>query len=183
VSRYEGLGTTLTGGPPPVGSKPVGLRKDSTGSNASLGRDTVNPRPLPSRGASSTSMTGSVSSSSWKVASPEPVQEQFSEPRNLSQQLESPSASSKPSTPTQPTVRAPFKPIPPSASPQTTNRSRYSVAGPPLPSAPSASASTQEQEGEEKFAGVRNMKSRWESMSKPKDEVGRGDKRKSWAQI
>ncbi|GAA5979295.1 hypothetical protein JCM5350_006957 [Sporobolomyces pararoseus] len=199
VSRYEGLGTTLTGGPPPVGSKPVGLRKDSTGSNASLGRDTVNPRPLPSRGTSGTSTNGTAASS-WKVTSPEPMNDRFSEGQNLAQQVESSSFSSstprvvspKPSTPTQPTVRAPFKPVPPTSSPQIqSSRSRYSMAGPPAPaSAPSNpnSASTQDQEEEEKFAGVRNMRSRWESMSKPKDEsdrggVGSGNNRKSWTQI
>ncbi|GAA5946969.1 hypothetical protein JCM3765_002095 [Sporobolomyces pararoseus] len=195
VSRYEGLGTTLTGGPPPVGSKPVGLRKDSTGSNASLGRDTVNPRPLPSRGTSNISTNGTAASS-WKVTSPEPVNDRFSEGHNLAQQLESSSSSTppitspKPSTPTQPAARAPFKPIPPAASPQIqSSRSRYSMAGPPS-SAPSNSNSgpTQDQEEEEKFAGVRNMKSRWESMAKQKDDserggVGSGNKRKSWAQI
>lgn len=180
VSRYEGLGTSLTGGPPPVGSKPVGLRKDSTGSNTSLGRDAVNPRPLPSRGISNTS-----NGASHADPLPHP---------NLDQRFDSPSSPSlppKPSTPTQyhngqPSSRVPFKPVPPPSSPQT-SRSRYSLAGPPA-SFDSSSRVDKGEEEEEKFAGVRNMKSRWESMSKPKEgdagSQGRGaDKRKSWAAV
>jgi len=197
VSRYEGLGTSLTGGPPPVGSKPVGLRKDSTGSNTSLGRDTVNPRPLPSRSTSNTS-NGTSHVEASKVTSPELANQRFPEQQNLDQRLNSPSIPSSPSFPpksstpsqynnhAQPSSRVPFKPVPPPSSPQT-SRSRYSLAGQPASAETSPNVEKGEEE-EEKFAGVRNMKSRWESMSKPKEgdggSQGRGaDKRKSWAAV
>ncbi|GAA6009462.1 hypothetical protein JCM11491_003566 [Sporobolomyces phaffii] len=190
VSRYEGLGTTLTGGPPPVGTKPVGLRKDSTGSNASLGRDAVNPRPLPARTPSGTAHAGSSTPPAepprWHASNRSGAEPTAADP-GLRQSLTP--TSSTTSTPTQAGVRAPFKPVPPPAgSPHAhAARSRYSLAS----SAPTASrtvptseaAATDEEE--EKFAGVRNMKSRWESMAKQKDESERAgpNKRQSWAQI
>ncbi|GAA5881408.1 hypothetical protein JCM16303_000167 [Sporobolomyces ruberrimus] len=191
VSRYEGLGTNLTGGPPPIGSKPMGLRKDSTGSNTSLGRDAVNPRPLPTRAPSGTSNGGEMRPrSSSLLGSTGPLNDRFPERTNDNPSVDSesftpPPIASKPATPTQPAARAPFKPVPPPGSPQT-SRSRYSLAGPPSSSSPvqSQQQGGAEEEEEEKFAGVRNMKSRWESMSKPKDEQERGgNKRKSWAQV
>lgn len=200
VSRYEGMGTALTGGPPPVGSKPVGLRKDSTGSNASLGRDAVNPRPLPPRGTSATS----VNSFHSKVASPEPRSVDDEKPSSSFDSHSNSSATEAATSPKPPTTttRLPFKPVPPSATPPMP-RSRYSMVG--LAAAQTSALPTTtlnagagdannttsrgaDDDDEEKFAGVRNMKSRWESMAKQRgDDADRGGgpagKRKSWAQI
>ncbi|GAA6059434.1 hypothetical protein JCM10212_005373 [Sporobolomyces blumeae] len=221
VSRYEGLGTSLTGGPPPIGSKPAGLRKDSTGSNASLGRDAVNPRPLPQRGLSNASNASASSSTAastvgapphWasKIASPELAGQRFPDQNSLDQHLTSNTegpASLKPSTPafestsSQQTpvqapssARVPFRPTPPPSSPQSA-RSRYSIAGPPTSSSTASTAAPGRlgtnanaggDEEEERFAGVSNMKSRWESMAKQRDDQKAGSassKRKSWAAV
>lgn len=222
VSRYEGMGTRLTGGPPPIGTKPVGLRKDSTGSNASLGRDSVNPRPLPPhRGTSNSSLQSFTSSTSnvVKVQSEStqegnegdsqgreklqngskspgiPPPQPSPKPRSSFAASSYTSNSSNPSSSSSSSYnRVPFKPVPPPSSPQT-SRSRYSIAGPSSSSStttPTNNESVQEKEGplaqaeeeEEKFAGVRNMKSRWESMSSRDSSKASGqDKRKSWAAV
>ncbi|BGP01339.1 hypothetical protein RTG_01194 [Rhodotorula toruloides ATCC 204091] len=182
VSRYEGLGGPLTGGPPPVGVKPVGLRKDSTGSSTGSGpshvthyRDQVKPQRLPQWGASASSASGSIKS-------PDSVAEEKEED-------EAPAPPPKPSTPTFAPVmsgtRVPFKPVPPPGSPSSQrpafspgHASRPSFGGGAprsLPSSVQNSPSTAQrssEEQEERFAGVSNMKSRWESMAKAKDADG-----------
>ncbi|CDR38243.1 RHTO0S03e06612g1_1 [Rhodotorula toruloides] len=182
VSRYEGLGGPLTGGPPPVGVKPVGLRKDSTGSSTGSGashvthyRDQVKPQRLPQWGAP-------ASSASASMKSPVSVAEEKEDD-------EAPAPPPKPATPTfAPTMsgtRVPFKPVLPPGSPSS-QRSAFSPGhasrpsfggGAPrsLPSSVQNSPSTAQrasEEQEERFAGVSNMKSRWESMAKAKDADG-----------
>lgn len=183
VSRYEGLGGPLTGGPPPVGVKPVGLRKDSTGSSTGSGashalhyRDQVKPQRLPQWGAPAPSST------SGSIKSPVSVSEEKEED-------EGPAPPPKPSTPTAFAppggTRAPFKPVPPPGSPSSQrpafsagHASRPSFGGGaprPLPQSVQNSPSTAQRppdEQEERFAGVSSMKSRWESMAKTKEADG-----------
>ncbi|GAA5855438.1 hypothetical protein JCM8547_007829 [Rhodosporidiobolus lusitaniae] len=206
VSRFDHLPSgPLTGGPPPLGSKPVGLRKDSSNSSTSAHgylRDEVKPRALPQWNA--------PPPSSSPAPAPVPPSPSFS-----------PAPPPKPSTPSFPpapspgpaatsssplTTRAPFKPVPPPGSPSaaraaagqarephgsTVSRaSEYGVA----PRAPPALQDGQTQEEEEdRFKGVSSMKSRWESMAKQGDggasggagrngAPGRGV-RKEWAAV
>ncbi|GAA5899917.1 hypothetical protein JCM8208_005541 [Rhodotorula glutinis] len=236
VSRYEGLGSALTGGPPPVGVKPVGLRKDSTGSSTGSGaahslhtREAVRPQRLPQWGAAAAaegakSPVGSIHS----VHSVREVPED--NPAKSPPTMSPPPVAPKPSTPTSfaafgpssTTARAPFKPTPPPGSPSSpasaTIRPSYgihasrpsfgsrappsSTSQPPAvnssarPLPPSASSAAPEAgEEEQRFAGVSNMKSRWESMNRaqePQQGQGRAGggpsgsaaaKRRSWAQI
>ncbi|BGP30672.1 Ark- serine/threonine protein kinase [Rhodotorula toruloides] len=182
VSRYEGLGGPLTGGPPPVGVKPAGMRKDSTGSSTGSGashvthyRDQVKPQRLPQWGVPASSASGTIKS-------PVSVAEEKEED-------DAPAPPPKPSTPTfAPAMggtRVPFKPVPPPGSPSSqrpafspghTSRASFGGGAPrSLPSSvhnsPSAAQRASE-EPEERFAGVSNMKSRWESMAKAKDADG-----------
>ncbi|GAA5932321.1 uncharacterized protein JCM15063_001190 [Sporobolomyces koalae] len=160
VSRYEGMGTSLTGGPPPIGTKPKGLRKDSTGSNSTLGRDQVNPQRLPSRQLPEVGSQGVAATSSERPREPG-------------------------------FVRVPFKPTPPSST-TASPHNRYSLSLPPKEINMNAKnghvepvrGQNGQEEEEERFAGVRNMKSRWESMGQtPSTQTGSSGKRKSWAQI
>ncbi|BGP14633.1 hypothetical protein JCM10213_002199 [Rhodosporidiobolus nylandii] len=215
VSRFEGSGAPLTGGPPPLGVKPVGLRKDSTGSSASAGgmggfgardglggqnargyqRDEVRPRALPQW---TTSATG--------ARSPLPVDEK---PEERDEDDFAPPVPPKPATPSftgssasSPVTRAPFKPVPPPGSPSAGGGfggagKRTSMYGAPsssagggqpsfVPKSVSPAPSAQSSSEEERFAGVSNMKSRWESMAKSKEEGERkvpGGKRKEWAAV
>ncbi|GEM06872.1 AP2-associated kinase [Rhodotorula toruloides] len=180
VSRYEGLGGPLTGGPPPVGVKPVGLRKDSTGSSTGSGashvthyRDQVKPQRLPQWGAPASSASGSIKS-----------------PVSVAEEKEDDEAPAPPPKPSNPTfgpaasgTRVLFKPVPPPGSPSSQrpafssgHASRPSFGGGgasrSLPSSVQSSPSTARrpnEEQEERFAGVSNMKNRWENMSKAKD--------------
>ncbi|BGP38672.1 Ark- serine/threonine protein kinase [Rhodotorula kratochvilovae] len=205
VSRYEGLGSALTGGPPPVGTKPAGLRKDSTGSSTGSGaahalhtREGVRPQRLPQWGASAEGMKSPVGS----VHSVREVPEDNGfEPR-------SPPLPPKPATPTfaPSAARAPFKPVPPPGSPSSpvqhrpafgshASRPSFGTRAPlpqqEPPAARPAPAAGAEGEEEQRFAGVSNMKSRWESMSRPAQDAppprggapGTQARRRSWAQI
>ncbi|GAA5843135.1 hypothetical protein JCM11251_003940 [Rhodosporidiobolus azoricus] len=214
LSRYEGSGIALTGGPPPLGKKPAGLRKDSTGSNSSLPstarygnggaglvsgtsahgyqRDAVQPRALPQW---ATNASGERS-----PALPEKQEQE-------AQQMEAPNSPALPPKPSTPTSfggagsRAPFKPTPPPGSPASPSfaaghRTSYSVGGgrPAFGSAggaapPTGAAGGGEGDAEERFAGVSNMKSRWENMAKTQAPKGGADRgaagkvRKEWAAI
>lgn len=189
VSRYENLpGGPLTGGPPPLGAKPVGLRKDSNQSSTSAHgyqRDEVKPRALPQWGAPSSS--GS-----------EQQQQQQAPPPHLPP---------KPSTPTSfsPSAsRAPFKPVPPPSSPSSSpahargpsysassaaTRASYGVRVPLAQQAPTPQEGQQDEEEEKRFEGVSNMKSRWETMARQREEEegqirrAAGAKRKEWAAV
>ncbi|GAA5851042.1 hypothetical protein JCM9279_005267 [Rhodotorula babjevae] len=233
VSRYEGLGSALTGGPPPSGVKPAGLRKDSTGSSTGSGaahalhsREGVRPQRLPQWGAAA-----AAEGAKSPVGSVHSVREVPEDnPTKSPPAMSPPSLAPKPSTPTSfsamgpssssTSARAPFKPTPPPSSPSSpasaslrpsygvhTSRPSFgsraappSSSQPPLvnPSArpPPASASTAAPDGgeeEQRFAGVSNMKSRWESMNRAQEPPqgqgragggpGAAAKRRSWAQI
>ncbi|GAA6051979.1 hypothetical protein JCM3770_002994 [Rhodotorula araucariae] len=212
VTRYEGLGSALTGGPPPVGTKPAGLRKDSTGSSTGSGaahalhtREGVRPQRLPQWGASAAEGAKSPVGSVHSVR--EVPEDDRSEPK-------SPLLPPKPATPTTYAAsgpggtRAPFKPVPPPGSPSSpaTHRPAFgSHAARPSFGARVPPPQQQQREreseapsaagegGEERFAGVSSMKSRWESLSRPQDvpqppltrggAPGTQAKRQSWAQI
>ncbi|GAA6014588.1 hypothetical protein JCM8202_001588 [Rhodotorula sphaerocarpa] len=187
VSRYQTSG--LTGGPPPLGKKPVGLRKNSNDSIAKAGseasdaagrRDPVQPQRLPQW------------TSNGGVRSPVPSIESPTKPSFSDQSARMSSGGDEAPKPATPTMadRAPFKPTPPPGSPSATQRgpgyghrsrpsfgNRATKPTSPLPSpgaAPEPNETSNEQE--ERFAGVSNMKSRWESMSKP-SEPARGPPR------
>ncbi|GAA5884718.1 hypothetical protein JCM6882_005366 [Rhodosporidiobolus microsporus] len=222
LSRYEGI--PLTGGPPPKGTKPAGLRKDSTGSSSSFSagstnytggggtsahgyqRDGVQPRALPQWAASA----GGGRSPALPEKDEDPAKD-----KDEASVPSSPALPPKPSTPTFGAggagARAPFKPVPPPGSPSSASGSpsfggnRTSLYGAPSSSsssrpafgggsvkpAPSSAAEQAEQKDEEeRFAGVSNMKSRWESMAKTQAPPGAGGAgkaggkgRKEWAAI
>ncbi|GAA5868450.1 hypothetical protein JCM1840_006999 [Sporobolomyces johnsonii] len=154
VSRYEGLGTSLTGGPPPVGSKPVGLRKDSTGSSDAPARDAVKPKQLPQWSAGSGVRAGTAATPHWAshAASPEAVGQRFPAPPTA---LEQHLASRSPPLPSS-SISSPPPPLvvpPPSSSssnstptasssfvPPTTTRVPFKPVPPP-PGSPSSSSS------------------------------------------
>ncbi|GAA5960140.1 hypothetical protein JCM21900_002418 [Sporobolomyces salmonicolor] len=196
VSRYEGLGSSLTGGPPPIGSKPVGLRKDSTGSGGGTARDAVRPQQLPQWSGSGVGAGAtSPDARGHRFAAP-PVREQplvRSPPASISSPppLPLPTSSSS-TTPTAASAfvpatvtRVPFKPVPPPpGSPASSSRAGGGGGGGVVTAPPK-----QEGEQEERFAGVSSMKSRWESMAASKANEatqgaarGRGA-RKEWAAI
>ncbi|GAA5976236.1 hypothetical protein JCM10908_005426 [Rhodotorula pacifica] len=191
VSRYEGRG--LTGGPPPLGVKPVGLRKnsggislDDAGRSGLDQRDPVQPQKLP-QWASTGGGRHSPAPSASSVKSPSFDEREESSTvvaggleRNASP---APGLPPKPATPTM-ADRQPFKPTPPPGSPigaragaGYVHASRPSFGGGRFPptsntSAPSGapgSPADSAGEQEERFAGVSNMKSRWESMAKARD--------------
>ena len=234
VSRYEGLGSALTGGPPPVGVKPAGLRKDSTGSSTGSGaahalhsREGVRPQRLPQWGAAA--VADGAKSPVGSVHSVREVPED--NPTKSPPTMSPPPVALKPSTtstsfsamgPSSATARAPFKPTPPPGSPSSpasaslrpsygvhTSRPSFGSRAPPPassqpppvhssarpPPPPASSAAPDAPEEEERFAGVSNMKSRWESMNRaqePQQGQGRAGagpggnaaaKRRSWAQV
>lgn len=227
VSRYEGLGSALTGGPPPVGVKPVGLRKDSTGSSTGSGaahalhtREGVRPQRLPQWGAGPSGGLDGVKSPVGSVHSVQSVREVPEDNPTKSPTVTSPQLPPKPSTPTfapagaPSSGRPPFKPTPPPGSPSSpaatttyarpafgthTSRPSFGTRAPPAASQaqaqpPVAAASASTEGDEERFAGVSNMKSRWESMNRAQDPpqqpraggAAQGKaaaKRRSWAQI
>lgn len=196
VSRYEGRG--LTGGPPPLGAKPVGLRKnsgsaslDSDSNSPLLRRDPVQPQKLPQW---STSAGGRHSPAPSLPSIRSPTLEGREENSGIPEQgadvagraaSPAPSLVAKPATPTM-ADRQPFKPVPPPGSPAgARNAGGYGHAarpsfggsrppaassGVPAGAAPARPANAGIDEQEERFAGVSNMKSRWESMAKARDE-------------
>lgn len=206
VSRYEGRG--LTGGPPPPGKKPVGLRKNSGGSISSIHsdasealqrRDPVQPQRLPqwvSNGASRSPAppTNQASRPSFDERDEDGPTSESAPPPERSGVSPAPAQAQPPriATPTM-ADRQPFKPTPPpgspssqrisgtyghSARPSSGGNGGYSGGYPRSQAGHSAvaiggstdgpaTAATGEQE--ERFAGVSNMKSRWESMAKAKD--------------
>ncbi|TKA57331.1 hypothetical protein B0A53_00557 [Rhodotorula sp. CCFEE 5036] len=194
VSRYEGRG--LTGGPPPLGKKPVGLRKnsdnaslDGDGTSPLLRRDPVQPQKLPQWSLDS---GGRHSPAPSLPSIKSPSFDEREETPNVSapstdeaRRVTSP-APSLPAKPATPTIadRQPFKPIPPPGSPGGARNiggynhaARPSFGGgraPPASGAPASSstvapAAAASDEADERFAGVSNMKSRWESMAKARD--------------
>ncbi|GAA6031687.1 hypothetical protein JCM8097_001934 [Rhodosporidiobolus ruineniae] len=197
ASRFEGR--SLTGGPPPLGVKPVGLRKDSTGSNHSLRsaasaatggtsahgyqRDEVRPRALPQWAASAGGARSPVPATAAVDAEKEEHQQAPSSPA-----LPPKPVSPAPSAGFSPSTRAPFKPVPPPGSPSSSSplpsgagnrtsfygaRPAFNAGGGAKPSSPApapAAAKNGDEEQEQRFAGVSSMKSRWESMAKTRDE-------------
>lgn len=194
VSRYEGRG--LTGGPPPLGKKPVGLRKnsdnaslDGEGTSPLLRRDPVQPQKLPQWSLDS---GGRHSPAPSLPSIKSPSFDEREETPNVSapsadeaRRVTSP-APNLPAKPATPTIadRQPFKPIPPPGSPGgARNLGGYNHAtrpsfgggrGPPAAGAPASSSTVApptaaSDEADERFAGVSNMKSRWESMAKARD--------------
>ncbi|GAA5863857.1 hypothetical protein JCM3774_001179 [Rhodotorula dairenensis] len=194
VSRYEGRG--LTGGPPPLGVKPVGLRKnsgsaslDGDGNSPLLRRDPVQPQKLP-QWSTDNGGRHSPAPSLPSIKSPT-LDERGEAPNGVEQAGDvarrtaspAPSLPSKPATPTM-TDRQPFKPVPPPGSPAGAraaggygHAARPSFGGGrppaapagPAGSGPAGSVASGGDEQEERFAGVSNMKSRWESMAKARD--------------
>ena len=195
VSRYEGRG--LTGGPPPLGKKPVGLRKnsdnarlDGEGNSPLLRRDPVQPQKLPqwsldSGGRHSPAPSvPSIKSPSFDEREETPNVSAPSADNTRRVTSPTPSLPTKPATPTI-ADRQPFKPIPPPGSPGGARNvvsgynhaARPSFGGGRAPTASAAPASSStvapaaamSDEPDERFAGVSNMKSRWESMAKARD--------------
>ncbi|KAK4702101.1 hypothetical protein P7C70_g4121, partial [Phenoliferia sp. Uapishka_3] len=186
VSRYETISSVApssTGGRPPPPAKPSSLRKDSISSSTSS--SSLKNRPP-------------VSSSTWispkadldgfqnrfpdsegldthfaASVSPRPTPSVAPKPKPSLLPSAQPSASS-PST----SQRQPFKPVPPPSS-----ASSSPVSTRPLPARP-----TEEEPAEEKFAGVSNMRSRWEGIGRggstgPSSGPGKPAVRKEWAAV
>lgn len=184
VSRYETLSveppsspvaSTPTGGssnskrpPPPL--KPTGMRRDSLSSSSSH-----------TSGSSTATGTGTGTGRSnrphWasKVASPQHFQQRYPDAgEGLDRHLSSSSASASGSggagggpgagERTPPARAPPFKPVGPTGTPKREEGVRKEL--PPAPAPAQQQGEKEEEEEEEKFAGVRNMKSRWESMGR-----------------
>ncbi|GJN87498.1 hypothetical protein Rhopal_000447-T1 [Rhodotorula paludigena] len=238
VSRYEGLGTTLTGGPPPAGVKPQGLRKDSTGSSTGSGashalhqRDVVQPQRLPQWGRTPSASSLGPAAATASIKSPvgsvrEVPEDNHSDSDDFAPRQMPPAALPKSATPTSTSTssapqgqRVPFKPVPPPSNSPGGSPSLSAASGSSRPAfghvanrpsfggggsmrgAPAVSHQPQPQsqapgqdEPEERFAGVSNMKNRWESLSHSgsndsggaaaqRGGAGAAAKRRSWAQI
>ncbi|ORY57112.1 hypothetical protein BCR35DRAFT_296112 [Leucosporidium creatinivorum] len=193
VSRYETLSTTTS---PTSESAPHALGPNTTGSSSSSKRAPPPPAAKPTglrRGDSLSSNTSDCQAASnrphWasKAASPHHFQQRFPDAEGLDKHLTGEMPSTPPSAGASSGSfgagagagaarggggdRQPFKPVGPPGTPKRDsflpsqpNLTSTSSGGRPLPKVPSAAE--QEEQEEEKFAGVSNMKSRWESMGK-----------------
>lgn len=190
-----------TGPPPPTSAKPSSLRRGDSINRGVSGPGSTNDqskaRNRPQWGTHSKGgkNSGSGSGSVVVPASPPPPQQQQQQQQPRSN-LAHHHTSTPPPPPPSSATRAPFKPVGPPLTPNGT-RPRASV----LPSAQPGSGSgftgadvgeeEEEEEEQHRFAGVSNMKSRWEQITRAQaQEAGskgpgqpRGGTRKEWAAV
>lgn len=220
VSRYDSVSLDETSkdksdsatkrAPPPATTKPQGLRKDSIGSQSSaaggvgIGAGDVNKKPRPQWG-SKPSYSSSSSSATAAAPAVMPSSPRVAPPRSYSPSTHTPAPSS-PAVPRTPTSAS-------SATTSFTGAARggggggggdrpppFKPSGPPMtpggtrPLPPRDPPQKQAEEEEERFAGVSNMKNRWEQMTRaqqepPSSSVSRGPgqpkggARKEWAAV
>lgn len=206
VSRYETLSTTTS---PSSESAPYALGPNTTGSSSSSKRAPPPTSAKPTglrRGDSLSSNTSDRQQATnrphWasKAASPHHFQQRFPDAEGLDKHLTGELPSTPPSASSSSFGgagraggaggdRQPFKPVGPPGTPKrdsflSVQPNVHSSGGRPLPTVPSATQEQQEEQ-EEKFAGVRNMKSRWESMQQQQSSGPGNAKgaRKEWGVV
>ncbi|KAL8280057.1 hypothetical protein RQP46_007638 [Phenoliferia psychrophenolica] len=181
VSRYE----SISNEPPPPPSKPASLRRgDSISSSASS---------TSHQHAKRHSVSSSSASNSWisPKADVGGFESRFPNEGGLESHFAAPApppAATKPLFTPRPSSsssqRLPFKPVPPtSSSSNTSSPSSFK------PTATSTPTKEEKEEEEEKFAGVANMKSRWEGIGRggsggpPPTGPGKPAVRKEWGVV